>query len=261
VASAQVSTPTAAVAHSANNTAIQKAFGCLQKGEFQEAEELFRQVYILDPEDSRGPIGLGESYLSEGRADDAIDLLSVEIGKRPDHTDLRLALGNLYMRTEQYDLAIAEFQSALDTGRNLSATAKAELLNHMGEANRLKGDLNEAMRLFKAAAELDPKSAASLLKLAMILDGVGKTDQAAPIYEQVLKLLPDNVIALNNLPSRRRTSGRARVLGSFGYLSPRPGETPLRPAETRRSTIRGLRQPIESRVHLGRMLDRRRHPG
>jgi beta-lactamase regulating signal transducer with metallopeptidase domain/tetratricopeptide (TPR) repeat protein len=195
----QTPPPAKAVTHPANDEAIRKAFGCLQKGEFQEAEQLFRQVYLLDPEDSRGPVGLAESYMSEARTDDAIQLMQTEIARHPDRTDSRMFLGNLYVRTEQFDQAIAESQSALAVGNNLSAQTNADLLFRLGEANRLKGDLNEAMRLFKASAALDPRNAHALLLLAMILQGTGRDDEAVPAYEEVLKIQPDNAVALNNL--------------------------------------------------------------
>ena len=33
----------------------------------------------------------------------------------------------------------------------------------------------------------------------LLLDGTGRRDQAKPIYEQILKIQPDQPIALNNL--------------------------------------------------------------
>jgi tetratricopeptide (TPR) repeat protein len=99
----------------------------------------------------------------------------------------------------RYDQAIAEFQKALDNGKNLSAEARSQLLYRIGETYRQKGDLDEAKRFFKASAELNPKSTTSLLNEAMIFDGTGRKDQAAKAYEQILKIQPDNAVALNNL--------------------------------------------------------------
>src|ERR1700678_3299989 len=53
--------PATATTHSANDAAVQRAYECYQQGRFQEAEELYRQIYILDPEDLRGLAGLVES--------------------------------------------------------------------------------------------------------------------------------------------------------------------------------------------------------
>jgi Flp pilus assembly protein TadD len=37
------------------------------------------------------------------------------------------------------------------------------------------------------------------VQLALLLDGTGRADQAVPIYEQILKLDPNQPVALNNL--------------------------------------------------------------
>jgi len=183
--------------HSANDAAAQRAYECFQQGRFKEAEDLFRQLYRLDPEDSRGLAGLVESYESENRPIDAVQLLQEEIAKRPDRTDLRLMLSNVYVRAERYDLAIAELQRVLDSDPNTAQ--RAAILFRMGEANRRKGDLNEAIRLFKAAADLNPTDTKVLVQLALLMDGTGRPEQALPLYEQILKLDPNQPVALNNL--------------------------------------------------------------
>jgi beta-lactamase regulating signal transducer with metallopeptidase domain/Flp pilus assembly protein TadD len=195
----QAPAPTQATTHSANDAAVKRATDCFDQGRFQEAEYLFRQIYVADPVDSRGPAGLAESYIAENRPNDAIQVMQEETDRYPGRIDLRMALGNLYVRTEQYDAGIAEFQRALDTGKNLSSETTAGLLFRLAEANRRKGDLNEAVRLFKAALAANPKDAKPLMQLALLLEGTGLSDQAVPVYEQILKLDPNNPIALNNL--------------------------------------------------------------
>jgi tetratricopeptide (TPR) repeat protein len=189
----------AATTHSANDAAVQRAYACFQQGRIQEAEELYRQIYIMDPEDSRGPMGLAESYMAENRPNDAIKLMQEETDKHPGRADLRLELANLYIHTGQDDLAMAQFQGILDTAKNLSSQARADLLLRMAEANRRKGDLNEAERLFQASHAASPNDTRALLPLALMLDGTGRQDQAVPIYEQILKLDPNQPVALNNL--------------------------------------------------------------
>jgi beta-lactamase regulating signal transducer with metallopeptidase domain/Flp pilus assembly protein TadD len=199
----QTPDPTITHTHSGNDAAVQQAYECWKQGRFQEAEILYRQIYVADPEDPRGAVGLAETYVSESRPADAIELMRTEAAKHPDRTDLRVALGNLYARTEQYDLAISELQGALDAAKNLSPEEKTQLLFRLGETNRRKGDLNEAVRLFGAASAANPKDSAAvvqaLLPIALILDGTGRSDQAAPVYEQILKLQPNQPVALNNL--------------------------------------------------------------
>jgi beta-lactamase regulating signal transducer with metallopeptidase domain/Flp pilus assembly protein TadD len=195
----QTPAPAKPTTHSANDAAVQRAYDCYKQGKFQEAEELYRQIYVSDPEDPRGVTGLAESLISEDRTADAVQLMKEESAKHPDRTDLRTALANLYVRTDQYDLGIAELQGILDTSKNLSSDAKAKLLFSLGEANRRKGDLNEAIRLFRASADADPNDMRPLVSLALLLDGTGRADQAAPLYETILKHDPNSPVALNNL--------------------------------------------------------------
>jgi beta-lactamase regulating signal transducer with metallopeptidase domain/Flp pilus assembly protein TadD len=199
--------PSKATTHSANDAAVQRAYDCYKQGKFQEAEELYRKVYVSDPEDPRGLTGVLESLVSEDRSDDAIQLMKEETAKRPDRTDLRTALANLYVRTAQYDLGIGELQGILDTSKGLSPDAKAKLLFSLGEANRRKGDLNEAIRFFRASADSNPNDMKPLTSLALLLDGTGRADQAAPLYEMILKHDPNNPVALNNLAYLKAVQG------------------------------------------------------
>jgi Flp pilus assembly protein TadD len=192
-------TPAPVTTHSGNDAALQKAYECWKQTRFQEAEDLYRQIYVRDPEDIRGVIGLAEAYFSENRPDDAIELMRTEADKHPDRTDLQTALGDLYVRAEKYDQAIAELKGALDNTQSLTGEERAGVLFRMAEANRRRGDLNEAVRLFRAAIALNPKDTKALVALALILDGTGRSDLAAPVYEQILKLDPKNAVALNNL--------------------------------------------------------------
>jgi tetratricopeptide (TPR) repeat protein len=197
----QNQSPAPSATHRANDAAVQRAESFFDQGKFQEAEDLFRQIYILDPQDPRGIIGLVESYVSEGRPADAVQFAQEEAAKHPERTDLRTALADLYVRTDQDDRAIAEFQELLALDRN--PTHQADLLFRLGEANRRKGDLNEALRLFQAAADANPKDTKALtralLQIALLLDGTGRRDEAGPVYEQILKVQPDQPVALNNL--------------------------------------------------------------
>ena len=193
--------PAQSAAHRANDAAVQRARSYFDQGGFQEAADLFREVYLLDPEDPRGIAGLVTSYLAEGRPADLVEFMQEESAKHPERVDLRMALADLYARTEQYDRAMAEFQELLALDRN--ATHQADLLFRLGEANRLKGDLNEALRLFQSAADANSKDTKALtralLQIALLLDGTGRHDEAGPVYEQILKIEPDQPVALNNL--------------------------------------------------------------
>jgi beta-lactamase regulating signal transducer with metallopeptidase domain/tetratricopeptide (TPR) repeat protein len=168
------------------------------EGRYQEAEEAFRKIYQLDPGNFKGIVGLAEVYMRENKQDEAIRFVQSEADKNPTRLEFRTALGNLLVRVGKDDLAIAEFQRALDSGTKDSKTV-GDLYFRIGEANRRMGDLNAAIRAFQQAKAADPKNTAVLLQIAMILDGTGRQSEVKSAYDGLLKAEPDNAVALNNL--------------------------------------------------------------
>ena len=176
--------------------------GFWKSGNYAQAEEAFRRMRIEAPGDIRGVVGLSETYWSEGRQQDAIDLMRTESERNPRRTDYRVALGSLYVRAEQWDSAVAILQAVV------LQDATSDNLLHLAETYRRMGDLNRAMDTFRRAVDTDPKNVEAVLQLALLLDGTGRSDQAIPLYERVLQLQPDHVVALNNLAFAKAEQGK-----------------------------------------------------
>jgi Flp pilus assembly protein TadD len=168
--------------------------GFWRAGDFAKAEQTFRKLREVAPNDLRWLIGLTETLASENRIEEAVELMQAESDKNPGRRDLREALANLLVRDEMYEEAIAVLADLLK-----QEPTSAGLLFKLGEAYRRIGDLNAAMENFRRAMVADPTNALPGLQLALLLDGSGKRDLAVPVYEQVLKVAPDNPVALNNL--------------------------------------------------------------
>jgi tetratricopeptide (TPR) repeat protein/Zn-dependent protease with chaperone function len=166
---------------------------CLAEGKYTHAEEAFQRVRRLEPANSRGLLGLAEVYMAQNRADDAIALLQY-----PGDVASHMALGNMAVRTARYDLAIAEFQQALDaTDKN--SPAAGDLYLRLGETWRRKGDFKSAAAALEKARALRPQSVMAVNTLALTLDAGGRMAEARSAYEDALKLDPRNGVALNNL--------------------------------------------------------------
>jgi Flp pilus assembly protein TadD len=112
----------------------------------------------------------------------------------PDRPDLKIAVGNLYVRANRYDDAVKKYQEVLQKDPKA-----ADVLFKLAETYRRKGDLNQAIDTFRKASQAAPNDAAPLLQLGLLMDGTGRRDQAKPIYEQILRIQQDHPIALNNL--------------------------------------------------------------
>jgi len=173
---------------------LQLALLNIHERKFKEAEDILAKLHRTNPGDLRAVLGLSEVYAVQSQFDKGIDLLSAELAKQPDRVDLRIGVANLQVRSKKYDEAIANFKKALERSPKSS-----DLRLSIGEAYRLKGDIQSAVDFFRKAQVANPDDARVYLPLAMLLDATGRQPEARTAYEHVLKLQPDNPIALNNL--------------------------------------------------------------
>jgi len=139
-----------------------------------------------------------EKLMKENRSDEALRLLHGEVDRNPQRLDLQMALGNTQVRAGKYDEALATFQGIL--GRVApESNAAADLWMRMGETQRRKGDWPAAVEALRHAERMRPNDIVAVNTLALVLDGSDRKAEAAVEYRKVLKLDPDNWIALNNL--------------------------------------------------------------
>jgi tetratricopeptide (TPR) repeat protein len=170
----------------------------LAENKFKEAEDAFRKAYQLNPANSRGLMGIVETYMTQNRPDQAMQILRSEAEKAPDRVEFRIALGNIAVRAGKYDLAIAEYLAALQKSDAKSRTS-GDLFLRLGETNRRKGDLNAAIGALQKSRDIMPENPLVVSTLALTLDGAGRKQEARQAYEHVIKLEPGNGVALNNL--------------------------------------------------------------
>lgn len=161
---------------------------------YPEAERHFRELQKANPNDNRGVVGILETYVAQKNFKGAIELTEGELAKDPSRQDVRQQLASVLARAGQYDEAIKQFQILLEKNPKSD-----EYEVRLAETYRIKGDFNSAVDHFKKASALAPNSVVPLMRVALLLDSVGRRPEAKPLYEQIIRLEPDNVVALNNL--------------------------------------------------------------
>ena len=181
----------------------QSGFLAWQQKNYKLAQDSFAELSKINPKDSRGLLGTVETLASENRLGEGIKLVEDAAAREPARKDLQVALANLYVRDSRYDAAIARFQELLKADPK-----SADLLLRLAETQRRKGDINGAIDTFRRASEMAPTDFRPMLQVGLLLDGTGRRDQAKPAYEQVLKLQPDQPVALNNLAFIKAESGQ-----------------------------------------------------
>ena len=170
----------------------------LAENKYKEAEEAFQKSYQLSPNNSRGLLGIVETDMAQNKVDEALQLLQTEVDKNPNRGDLRLALGNTAVRAGKYEQAITEYEKLL-SALDKNAPRRADIYLRIGETYRRKGDLGNAIASLQKARESQPDNVVALATLALVLDQAGRWTEAKTVYEAVLRLDSNNVVALNNL--------------------------------------------------------------
>src|SRR6266568_1801426 len=165
---------------------------------FKEAEEMFRKSYDLNPANSRGLMGLSEVIMAQNQPERAMQTLRAEILKYPTRLEFRLALADVEVRAQKFDLAIAEYSGLLDKVDRKSATA-ADLYMRLGQTHRLMQDYPQAIDAMQKARDILPNNATVLNALAVMLDTSGRKSEAKMVYESALRIEAENPLALNNL--------------------------------------------------------------
>jgi Flp pilus assembly protein TadD len=83
----------------------------------------------------------------------------------------------------------------------------ADLYVRLGESRENANDVSGGIEAFKKAKELDPANYLPVLELALLYNRAGRDEEARKTYEEVIKLQPDNVEALNNLAYLKADDG------------------------------------------------------
>ncbi|PWU07497.1 MAG: hypothetical protein C5B51_09910, partial [Terriglobia bacterium] len=165
---------------------------------FKEAETAFRRSYELNPANSRGLMGVVETYMAQNKGEEALAVLQAESRKAPDRSDYHVAMATAAVLSGKFDLAIHEYQTVLGSLTN-DPKARADVFLRLGETYRRKGDLPNAITSLQQARQTLPDSPVVLSTLALSLDGAGRRMEARQTYEAALKADPNNGVALNNL--------------------------------------------------------------
>ncbi len=173
-----------------------------QDKDYKQAEQIFSELYKNNPHDGRSLAGLTEALAAQHRMNEAINAAKSAVDKEPERRDLKLFLANLDMRAEKYDEALGIYQGLL-----AKEPKSADLLYRIAETDRRKGDLNSAMDNFRRCSQEAPNNTDCLRMLGLLMEATGKRDLAKPVYEQVLKIHPDDPVALNNLAFAKAEEG------------------------------------------------------
>ena len=164
----------------------------------KESETWFRKAFDTNPANINSLRALVETIGAQNQPARALEVLRTEAQKYPNRVEIREMLGNYLVRTGKLDAGAAEFKAAAESQLATNKAAAVSLYLKMGEIQRIKGDHAGAIQTGEKARALDSRNFQALAFLALAYDGAGKPQEARRIYNEALKIDPNNVVVLNN---------------------------------------------------------------
>jgi len=165
-------------------------------GEFQQAEQLYRQILSSHPRHAETLHMLGLLAYQVGKLDMAVDLLGKAIAEDFSNARYCFNLGVVRQKQGNLEAAAEAYRKALSLDPN-HLDAQSNLGNLLLE----QGRLDEAAACHQRALRLNPSSVESHNNLGAVLKEQGRLDEAIASYRCALDLKPDHLEALCNLGS------------------------------------------------------------
>ena len=166
---------------------------CERGGALGEAEECYRQVLILQPENADACRLLAHLLALQAHAhqerdevDAAVESYEESLALDHGQAQVRNNLGNLYARLGRIQNAIAAYRDAIAIDSSL---AEAHL--NLGIMLRQTGENGQAIASFRAALNLRPSFAEASVSLGYLLEQEGDAPGADECYRGAITAKPD----------------------------------------------------------------------
>ncbi len=165
-----------------------------QVGKYDVAVQCIERAISLKGSDPAFHNNLGNALKGQGKQDEAAACYRRALALKPDFAEAFNNLGTALQGQGKIDEAIACYRQALQLGTN-----QAEIHNNLGGAFKVKGKLDEAVACCRRALELKPEYAEAHNNLGNAFALQGKLAEAVACYRRALELKPDYAEAHNNL--------------------------------------------------------------
>lgn len=186
----------------ADKKAYNKGYRALRKGDFAEAEKIFRDLLGKDAHDKEARLGLSFTLLKQRSLQGAYDHAARVLMQDPLSARAHALLGTAILGAGEFRLSVEEFRTALALDEN-EALAVAGLAMVDFYENRLQ----LAIPRLRKAVSLDPDEPDFIFSLGQAAARSERYKEAADSYERFLMISP-----------KTDQDRRARILGLIDFL-------------------------------------------
>src|SRR5688572_29099132 len=187
---------------SADKKTYNKAYKALRKGDYEQAEKIFRELLNKDAHDIDARLGLSFTLLKQRSLQGAYDNAARVIMLDPLSARGHALLGAAILAAGEFRLSVEEFRTALALNEN-EALAVAGLAMVDFYENRL----TIAMPGLRRAVSLDPEEPDFVFNLGQAAARSERYKEAADAYERFLLVAP-----------KTDSDRRARIVGLIDFL-------------------------------------------
>jgi tetratricopeptide (TPR) repeat protein len=188
-----------------NNAEANHGLGLIafNKAEHEVAEHLISRAIEERPSQLNYYINLGIIFQKQGRLDDALALFKQALGINPEYAEAYFNQGNIYQKQGRLDDALASFKQALNINPEY-----AEAYNNQGDIYQKQGRLDDALASFKQALSINPNYVTAYNNLGIIYQKQDRLDDAFASFKQALSINQNYAEAYYNLSILLKEKGQ-----------------------------------------------------
>lgn len=167
----------------------------LAQNQYAEAQRAFQQALDQDPNMTEALGGVLNVDLLQKQPDKAIATARAELSKYPKNVGFHIMLGQLLLEQKK-DMpgAEAEFKQASDLDKKNS-----EAIVKLGVVQNASGATDQALQTFLDGSKTNPREVVFYLLAGGIYENRKDWDSAKQQYQKALDIQPDNALASNNM--------------------------------------------------------------
>src|SRR5215813_4845817 len=185
-----------------NEKTRNRAERALRSGDFERAEQIYREILAKDDHDTEARLGLSRALLKQRRLQDSFDHAARVIAIDPLSSRAHALLGSAILASGDFRLSVEEFRTALSLNAN-----EAMAVAGMAMIDYYENRMYPCVVGLRRAASIDPNEPDYLFNLGQAAARSERYKEAADAYERFLVIAP-----------RTDADRRARIRGLIDFL-------------------------------------------
>ncbi len=174
--------------------ALQLAMRLHQANEFDYAEDVYRKLLELDPENPTILHFFGLLRHQQGYSEEGVEWIKKALERVPDYIDAENNLGNIYQQTGHPELAERSYRRVIDLAPDFVV-----VYGNLGVALNELGHHHEAIDYLLKAIDFEPSSAHNYQNLGNAYRNIKQYREAVGMYNKSLDLKPFDADAYRRL--------------------------------------------------------------